>query len=93
MDGGVDALFWVGGLWGGRGERSGSNDLLWVLYGWVGGWVGRKRTWKEMRAGEVWLVARRRVTSSTPSCWVSRPRKVCSEVSYWRGGWVDGWVG
>ena len=24
----------------GRGERGGSNKLLWVGIGWVGGWVG-----------------------------------------------------
>ncbi len=34
---------WVGGLWKGRGDRGGSNEVLYVLYGWVGGWVGR--TW------------------------------------------------
>ena len=29
---------WVGGLGGlGRGERGGSNELLWVVGGWVGG--------------------------------------------------------
>ena len=32
---------WVGGwvgLWEERGERGGSNELLWGLYGWAGGW-------------------------------------------------------
>ena len=50
--------FWVGGwvrLWEGRGDRGGSNELLWGVGGWVeeneavrmrccglwdGGWVG-----------------------------------------------------
>ena len=31
---------WVGGVWEDRGERGGSNELLWVWSGWVGGWVG-----------------------------------------------------
>ena len=30
---------WVGG-WVGRGERGGSNEVLFVWIGWVGGWVG-----------------------------------------------------
>ena len=31
---------WVGGCWLDRGGRGGSNELLWVGIGWVGGWVG-----------------------------------------------------
>ena len=27
-------------VWLGRGEKGGSNALLWVSYGWVGGWMG-----------------------------------------------------
>ena len=26
--------------WVGRGEDGGLNEVPWVLYGWVGGWVG-----------------------------------------------------
>ena len=44
---------WVGGLGGlgglGKGGRGGWNEVLWVLYGWVGGWVREK--WFECGAG------------------------------------------
>ena len=31
---------WVG--WLGKGEAGGWNEVLWVLYGWVGGEIGGK---------------------------------------------------
>ena len=95
---------WVGGWVGGldRGDRGGSNELLWVFYGWVGGLVGRDSLpcWEvkaRLRNAPAFLVSQEAVfpgASRLTRCVLSFMilSMSSSQNSYRRvvGGWVGG---
>ena len=82
---------WVGGLGGlGRGERGGWNELLWVLYGWVGGWVGWTYSFFLLDLLLDLRPALARVRKNLLGGHVDE--RIVEELEAWER-WVGGWVG
>ena len=79
------------GGWVDRRQQGGSNELLYVLIGWVGGWVGRL----PFSLSNCWSASSvcRRMYSSIPlSLAYFSIMWHTSRAVHIYGGWVGGWV-
>ena len=58
--------------------------------GWVGGWVGRKRTYLELTSEQITQPALQERNDATEEEEPHTPTR--GPETYRRGGWVGGWV-